>query len=115
MPPISCPEKELLSGSFPTFTASKKARVSGTKQTSSLVCAELQAHFEPASETEGVEKDADEVEDDCHPVEQNGNEEPVVTSGVSTLGSVVSHESQQQHLNLQLAKLKQETNRYFHV
>uniref|UniRef100_A0A674J3R6 mitogen-activated protein kinase kinase kinase n=1 Tax=Terrapene triunguis TaxID=2587831 RepID=A0A674J3R6_9SAUR len=76
-----------------------------------ILIPELQAHFEPASETEGVEKDADEVEDDCHPMEQNGNEEPVVTSGVSTLSSVVSHESQQQHLNLQLAKLKQETNR----
>ncbi|EMP25670.1 Mitogen-activated protein kinase kinase kinase 15, partial [Chelonia mydas] len=46
-----------------------------------ILIPELQAHFEPASETEGVEKDADEVEDDCHPVEQNGNEEPVVTSG----------------------------------
>ncbi|XP_048718457.1 mitogen-activated protein kinase kinase kinase 15 isoform X3 [Caretta caretta] len=80
-----------------------------------ILIPELQAHFEPASETEGVEKDADEVEDDCHPVEQNGNEEPVVTAGVSTLGSVVSHESQQQHLNLQLAKLKQETNRLLEV
>ncbi|XP_077672686.1 mitogen-activated protein kinase kinase kinase 15 isoform X2 [Eretmochelys imbricata] len=63
-----------------------------------ILIPELQAHFEPASETEGVEKDADEVEDDCHPVEQNGNEEPV-----------------QQHLNLQLAKLKQETNRLLEV
>ncbi|KAH1185781.1 mitogen-activated protein kinase kinase kinase 15 isoform X1 [Mauremys mutica] len=80
-----------------------------------ILIPELQAHFEPASETEGVEKDADEVEDDCLPVEQNGNEEPVVTSGVSTLSSVVSHESQQQHLNLQLAKLKQETNRLLEV
>nr|XP_032633861.1 mitogen-activated protein kinase kinase kinase 15 isoform X1 [Chelonoidis abingdonii] len=80
-----------------------------------ILIPELQAHFEPASETEGVEKDADEVEDNCHPVEQNGNEEPVVTSGVSTLSSVVSHESQQQHLNLQLAKLKQETNRLLEV
>uniref|UniRef100_A0A674J3E3 mitogen-activated protein kinase kinase kinase n=1 Tax=Terrapene triunguis TaxID=2587831 RepID=A0A674J3E3_9SAUR len=80
-----------------------------------ILIPELQAHFEPASETEGVEKDADEVEDDCHPMEQNGNEEPVVTSGVSTLSSVVSHESQQQHLNLQLAKLKQETNRLLEV
>ncbi|XP_030430246.1 mitogen-activated protein kinase kinase kinase 15 isoform X4 [Gopherus evgoodei] len=79
-----------------------------------ILIPELQAHFEPASETEGVEKDANEV-DDWHPVEQNGNEEPVVTSGVSTLSSVVSHESQQQHLNLQLAKLKQETNRLLEV
>ncbi|XP_050792442.1 mitogen-activated protein kinase kinase kinase 15 isoform X1 [Gopherus flavomarginatus] len=77
-----------------------------------ILIPELQAHFEPASETEGVEKDANEV-DDWHP--QNGNEEPVVTSGVSTLSSVVSHESQQQHLNLQLAKLKQETNRLLEV
>uniref|UniRef100_A0A8C3RQ46 mitogen-activated protein kinase kinase kinase n=1 Tax=Chelydra serpentina TaxID=8475 RepID=A0A8C3RQ46_CHESE len=80
-----------------------------------ILIPELQAHFEPASETEGVDKDADEVEDECHSMEQNGNEEPVVTSGVSTLSSVVSHESQQQHLNLQLAKLKQETSRLLEV
>ncbi|XP_075769609.1 mitogen-activated protein kinase kinase kinase 15 isoform X2 [Pelodiscus sinensis] len=80
-----------------------------------ILIPELQAHFEPASETEAVEKDADEVEDDYQPMEQNGNEEPVVTSGVSTLSSVVSHESQQQQLNLQLAKLKQETNRLLEV
>ncbi|XP_067401098.1 mitogen-activated protein kinase kinase kinase 15 isoform X2 [Emydura macquarii macquarii] len=80
-----------------------------------ILIPELQAHFEPASETEGVEKDADEVEGDYQPVEQNGNEEPVVTSGVSTLSSVVSHESQQQQLSLQLGKLKQETNRLLEV
>ncbi|XP_074850086.1 mitogen-activated protein kinase kinase kinase 15 isoform X2 [Carettochelys insculpta] len=80
-----------------------------------ILIPELRAHFEPASENEAVEKDADEVEDDYQPVVQNGNEEPVVTSGVSTLSSVVSHESQQHSLNLQLAALKQETNRLLEV
>uniref|UniRef100_A0A8D0HPV0 mitogen-activated protein kinase kinase kinase n=1 Tax=Sphenodon punctatus TaxID=8508 RepID=A0A8D0HPV0_SPHPU len=78
-----------------------------------ILIPELQAHFEPASETEGVEKDGDEVEEDNQLAEQNGNEEAVMTSGVSTLNSVVSQESQQQQqqLSQQLNKLKQETNR----
>ncbi|XP_041440641.1 mitogen-activated protein kinase kinase kinase 5-like [Xenopus laevis] len=70
---------------------------------------ELQAHLGPASESEGVDK---EVEDeDYQPVVQNGTEEVVITSGVSTLSSVVSHEIQSQQNNLQLGKLRQETNR----
>ncbi|XP_053562369.1 mitogen-activated protein kinase kinase kinase 15 isoform X2 [Bombina bombina] len=74
-----------------------------------ILIPELRAHLGPASESEGVDK---EVEDeDYQPVEQNGTEEVARTSGVSTLNSVVSHESQSQQLNLQLGKLRQETNR----
>ncbi|MEE6468689.1 hypothetical protein FKM82_008352 [Ascaphus truei] len=74
-----------------------------------ILIPELRAHLGPASESEGVDK---EVEDeDYHPVEPNGNEEVVITSGVSTLSSVVSHETQGQQLSLQLGKLKQESTR----
>ncbi|XP_053168955.1 mitogen-activated protein kinase kinase kinase 15 isoform X2 [Hemicordylus capensis] len=74
-----------------------------------ILIPELRTHFEPASETEGVDKDADEVEDDYHQAEQKRHEEPVTTSGVCMLTSV-SADTQQQ-LSLQLSRLKQETNR----
>uniref|UniRef100_A0A669Q070 mitogen-activated protein kinase kinase kinase n=1 Tax=Phasianus colchicus TaxID=9054 RepID=A0A669Q070_PHACC len=75
-----------------------------------ILIPELRAHFEPASETEGGDKDCDEVEESFRPSEQNGTEDAAVTSGVSTLSSVVSHEAQQQ-LSLELGRLKQETIR----
>ncbi|XP_015741761.1 mitogen-activated protein kinase kinase kinase 15 isoform X1 [Coturnix japonica] len=75
-----------------------------------ILIPELRAHFEPASETEGGDKDCDEVEESFRPSEQNGTEDAAVTSGVSTLSSVVSHETQQ-HLSLELGRLKQETIR----
>ncbi|KAL7840643.1 hypothetical protein AOLI_G00259660 [Acnodon oligacanthus] len=82
-----------------------------------ILIPELQTHFGPASESEGAEKDADEVD-----VEEDGEfgaAEPVapedtgLTSGVSTLSSVISHDSQRtQHtLGVQLTRLKQETSR----
>lgn len=78
---------------------------------------ELQTHFGPASESEGAEKDADEVD-----VEEDGEfgavepvapEETGLTSGVSTLSSVISHDSQRlpHPLATQLTRLKQETSR----
>ncbi|XP_066455933.1 mitogen-activated protein kinase kinase kinase 15 [Eleutherodactylus coqui] len=74
-----------------------------------ILIPELRTHLGPASESEGVEK---EVEDeDYQPVQKTSSEEAVLTSGVSTLSSVVSHETQGHQLNLQLGKLKQETNR----
>ncbi|XP_043928207.1 mitogen-activated protein kinase kinase kinase 15 [Protopterus annectens] len=80
-----------------------------------ILIPELQAHFGPASESEEVDKDADEGENqEIHQEVQNENEDAVFTSGVSTLSSVVSHNLQQQQhhqLSLQLNKLKQETNR----
>uniref|UniRef100_A0A8B9F293 mitogen-activated protein kinase kinase kinase n=1 Tax=Amazona collaria TaxID=241587 RepID=A0A8B9F293_9PSIT len=75
-----------------------------------ILIPELRAHFEPASETEGGEKGGDEAEDGFQPTEQNRAEDPTITSGVSTLSSVVSHEAQQQ-LSLELGRLKQETLR----
>ncbi|KFW68111.1 Mitogen-activated protein kinase kinase kinase 15, partial [Pygoscelis adeliae] len=75
-----------------------------------ILIPELRAHFEPASETEGGDKDGDEVEDSYQPAEQNGAEDPAITSGVSTLSSVVPREAQQQ-LSLELGRLKQETLR----
>uniref|UniRef100_A0A8C3LN75 mitogen-activated protein kinase kinase kinase n=1 Tax=Chrysolophus pictus TaxID=9089 RepID=A0A8C3LN75_CHRPC len=75
-----------------------------------ILIPELRAHFEPASETEGGDKDCDEVEESFRPSEQNGTEDAAVTSGVSTLSSMVSHEAQQQ-LSLELGRLKQETIR----
>uniref|UniRef100_A0A8B9DAU9 mitogen-activated protein kinase kinase kinase n=1 Tax=Anser cygnoides TaxID=8845 RepID=A0A8B9DAU9_ANSCY len=75
-----------------------------------ILIPELRAHFEPASETEGGDKDGEEVEESYQPTEQNGTEDPAVTSGVSTLSSVVSHEAQQQ-LSLELGRLKQESVR----
>ncbi|XP_056682057.1 mitogen-activated protein kinase kinase kinase 15 [Monodelphis domestica] len=77
-----------------------------------ILIPELRAHFEPTSEMEGVDEDADEVEENYQPGHPNGNEEPIATSGVSRVGSELTLESQQQHrLNLQLNKLRQETNR----
>ncbi|KAJ7396545.1 Mitogen-activated protein kinase kinase kinase 15 [Pitangus sulphuratus] len=75
-----------------------------------ILIPELRAHFEPASETEGGDKEGEEVEDSFQPSEQNGAEDPAITSGVSTLSSVVSHEAQQQ-LSQELGRLKQETLR----
>ncbi|KAJ6667600.1 hypothetical protein lerEdw1_016721 [Lerista edwardsae] len=75
-----------------------------------ILIPELRAHFEPASETEGADKDADEVEDYTQ-TEQKRHEEPVVTTGVElSLPSSVAADIQQP-LSLQLSKLKQETNR----
>ncbi|XP_044297334.1 mitogen-activated protein kinase kinase kinase 15 isoform X2 [Varanus komodoensis] len=74
-----------------------------------ILIPELRAHFEPASETEGVEKDTDEVEEDYQQSEPKRHES-VITSGVCLLSSCASPDAQQQ-LSLQLSKLKQETNR----
>ncbi|NXL94284.1 M3K15 kinase, partial [Alectura lathami] len=73
-----------------------------------ILIPELRAHFEPASETEGGDKDGDEAEESYHPT--NGTEDAAGTSGVNTLSSVASHEAQQQ-LSLELSRLKQETVR----
>uniref|UniRef100_A0A670IK47 mitogen-activated protein kinase kinase kinase n=1 Tax=Podarcis muralis TaxID=64176 RepID=A0A670IK47_PODMU len=75
-----------------------------------ILIPELRAHFEPASETEGVDKDADEVDEDYQQAQQKRHEETVITSGVCMLTSSVTPDTQEQ-LSLQLGKLKQETNR----
>lgn len=73
---------------------------------------ELRAHFEPTSETEGVDKDTDEVEDD-YPLADLPGSEAHVASGGRRPGAAVAQEAQphQQHLSLQLSKLRQESNR----
>uniref|UniRef100_A0A452U135 Mitogen-activated protein kinase kinase kinase 15 n=1 Tax=Ursus maritimus TaxID=29073 RepID=A0A452U135_URSMA len=58
-----------------------------------ILIPELRAHFEPASETEGVDKDTGEVEEDCPPADAQPQQ--------------LHH----QHLSLQLGELRQETNR----
>ncbi|KAJ8278142.1 hypothetical protein GJAV_G00084320 [Gymnothorax javanicus] len=82
-----------------------------------ILIPELQTHFGPASESEGADKDADEVDEeegtDFGGAEPAVAEDPGLTSGVSTLSSALSQESQRQHhpLGAQLGRLKQETNR----
>uniref|UniRef100_A0A673NH30 mitogen-activated protein kinase kinase kinase n=1 Tax=Sinocyclocheilus rhinocerous TaxID=307959 RepID=A0A673NH30_9TELE len=77
-----------------------------------ILIPELQTHFGPASESEGADKDADEEDDgDFGSVARTTQEDQALTSGVSTLSSVISHEAQRpQHpLGAQLGRLKQET------
>uniref|UniRef100_A0A673MK92 mitogen-activated protein kinase kinase kinase n=1 Tax=Sinocyclocheilus rhinocerous TaxID=307959 RepID=A0A673MK92_9TELE len=82
-----------------------------------ILIPELQTHFGPASESEGADKDADDVDEeddgDFGSVARTTQEDQALTSGVSTLSSVISHEAQRpQHpLGAQLGRLKQETNR----
>ncbi|KAL6068325.1 hypothetical protein STEG23_002936 [Scotinomys teguina] len=76
-----------------------------------ILIPELQAHFEPASETEGVDKDT-EVEGGCPLVDLLGQEVHETPRGTRP-GSVVIQEGQphQQDPSLQLNRLRQETNR----
>ncbi|ETE62907.1 Mitogen-activated protein kinase kinase kinase 15, partial [Ophiophagus hannah] len=74
-----------------------------------ILIPELQTHFEPASETEGVDKEEDEIEEDYQQAEQGRPEESVTTGGY-TLTSSQSPDTEQK-LSLQLNKLKQRTNR----
>ncbi|XP_032141934.1 mitogen-activated protein kinase kinase kinase 15 [Sapajus apella] len=60
-----------------------------------ILIPELRAHFEPASEAEGVDKDTDEADEGYPPVAGPGQEP----------------QPHQQHLSLQLGELRQETNR----
>ncbi|KAF4075620.1 hypothetical protein AMELA_G00220880 [Ameiurus melas] len=82
-----------------------------------ILIPELQTHFGPASESEGAEKDADDVDvgedGDFGTVENVAQEDTGLTSGVSTLSSVISHDSQRppHPLGAQLARLKQQTSR----
>ncbi|KAM9042526.1 mitogen-activated protein kinase kinase kinase 15 isoform 4-T4 [Megaptera novaeangliae] len=80
-----------------------------------ILIPELQAHFEAASETEGVDKDTDEAEEHYPPADPRGSEAQAAC-GWSGPVPAVAREAQpqqlhQQHLSLQLSKLRQETNR----
>ncbi|XP_056422598.1 mitogen-activated protein kinase kinase kinase 5 isoform X2 [Hyla sarda] len=82
---------------------------------------ELRPHFSIASESDPADQDDLEVEEDpnalttqqASEVPSAVNEDNVHTSGVSTLSSTVSHDSQnaQRSLNMQLGRLKIESNR----
>ncbi|XP_041595979.1 mitogen-activated protein kinase kinase kinase 15 isoform X2 [Vulpes lagopus] len=80
-----------------------------------ILIPELQAHFEPASETEGLEKDTDEVEEDRPPADRPrsgvrvayGRNSPTSAGALGAQPQQLQH----QHLSLQLGELRQETNR----
>ncbi|KAM8792045.1 mitogen-activated protein kinase kinase kinase 5 isoform 2-T2 [Rhynchonycteris naso] len=86
-----------------------------------ILVPELRPHFSLASESDTADQEDLDAEDDHE--EQPPNrivqrplaiiEDAVATSGVSTLSSTVSHSSQSAHrsLNVQLGRMKIETNR----
>ncbi|XP_007484678.2 mitogen-activated protein kinase kinase kinase 5 isoform X3 [Monodelphis domestica] len=86
-----------------------------------ILVPELRPHFSLASESDTADQDDLDVEDDHdeQPSTQTNRrpqaviEDAVATSGVSTLSSTVSHDSQGAHrsLNVQLGRMKIETNR----
>lgn len=79
--------------------------------------AALQAHFEPASETEGASKDLDEdpdkLDQDYPPADPLGTH--MIQEGARPMSALVQdaqpQESHQQDLSFLLDKLRQETNR----
>lgn len=87
-----------------------------------LLCSELRPHFSLASESDPA--DQDDVDDDGEPDRNSTHQsrappvtthdDTVVTSGVSTLSSTVSHESHNAHhsVSMELGRMKLETNRY---
>ncbi|KAM8809704.1 mitogen-activated protein kinase kinase kinase 5 [Eudromia elegans] len=86
-----------------------------------ILVPELRPHFSLASESDTADQDEIEIEEDQEGQPQNQAvqqpcivlEDAVATSGVSTLSSTVSHDSQAAHrsLSVQLGRLKLETNR----
>jgi hypothetical protein len=87
-----------------------------------LCLTELRPHFSLASESDTADPEDLDVEDDHEEAPSNQTvrrpqaiiDDAVATSGVSTLSSTVSHDSQSAHrsLNVQLGRMKIETNRY---
>ncbi|KAI5133377.1 Mitogen-Activated Protein Kinase Kinase Kinase 15 [Manis pentadactyla] len=80
-----------------------------------ILILELQAHLEPTSETDRVDKDAEEVEEDCPPAGPPRSCTRTAYGGRSLESAgaqeVQPQQQHQQHLNLQLDELRQETNR----
>ncbi|XP_012882241.1 PREDICTED: mitogen-activated protein kinase kinase kinase 5 [Dipodomys ordii] len=86
-----------------------------------ILVPELRPHFSLASESDTADPEDLDVEDDHEEPPANQTvrrpqaiiEDAVATSGVSTLSSTVSHDSQSAHrsLNVQLGRMKIETNR----
>ncbi|GAB5584462.1 mitogen-activated protein kinase kinase kinase 15 isoform X1 [Prionailurus iriomotensis] len=85
----------------------------------SILIPELRAHFEPTSETEGEEKDPDEVEDDSPPADLPGSEGHAAYRGSSPPSAGAPEPQPQQlhhrHLSLQLDQLRQETNSFSRI
>jgi len=74
-------------------------------------------HFSLASESDPAEQEDDAERSSTHQSRvppAAANDDTVVTSGVSTLNSTVSHESHnaQRSVSLELGRMKLETNRY---
>ncbi|XP_032962780.1 mitogen-activated protein kinase kinase kinase 15 isoform X1 [Rhinolophus ferrumequinum] len=79
-----------------------------------ILIPELRTHFEPASETEGVDKDPDEVEADYPPADPPGSEAPTIcgeSTPTAALAEAQPQQLHQQRLSLQLGELRQETSR----
>ncbi|XP_077910805.1 mitogen-activated protein kinase kinase kinase 5 isoform X1 [Halichoerus grypus] len=86
-----------------------------------ILVPELRPHFSLASESDTADQEDLDAEDDHEERPSNQTirrphaviEDAVATSGVSTLSSTVSHDSQNAHrsLNVQLGRMKIETNR----
>ncbi|XP_007190988.2 mitogen-activated protein kinase kinase kinase 5 isoform X1 [Balaenoptera acutorostrata] len=86
-----------------------------------ILVPELRPHFSLASESDTADQEDLDAEDDHEEQPSNQTvrrphvvlEDAVATSGVSTLSSTVSHDSQSAHrsLNVQLGRMKIETNR----
>ncbi|KAL1286802.1 MAP3K15 [Ovibos moschatus] len=76
-----------------------------------ILIPELQAHFEPGSETEGMEKDTDEMEEDYSPADPPASEAQVARGWSEPASAVAQEAPPQQHLSFQLSKLRQETSR----
>ncbi|XP_034505795.1 mitogen-activated protein kinase kinase kinase 15, partial [Ailuropoda melanoleuca] len=80
-----------------------------------ILIPELRAHFEPTSETEGVDKDTDEVEEDCPPADVPGSDAHEACGGSGPRAAAAPEAQPQQlhhqHLSLQLGELRQETSR----
>ncbi|TNN23601.1 Mitogen-activated protein kinase kinase kinase 5 [Liparis tanakae] len=76
-------------------------------------------HFSLASESDAAEQEDDDAAAERSSAHQSrappaaANDDTVVTSGVSTLNSTASHESQnaQRSVSLELGRMKLETNR----
>lgn len=115
-PLLSVALKHIMQTVSPTHSSEEqtaqplKTELTKKSYSSPFLLSELRTHFEPASETEGGDKDADEMEESFQPSDQNGAEDAAITSGVSTLSSLVSHEAQQQ-LSQELGRLKHDTLR----
>lgn len=110
------------------WTAPRSVQCCGLQEQSvwSVVCrwflSELRPHFTLASESDPAEQE--DLDDDSVPQGNAGlkdivapvalHDDTVATSGVSTLSSTVSHESQsaQRSISMELGRMKLETKRY---